>query len=151
MKGALLVVLSFVVVSLGLTWLWNEWLRAGYAQLFFAVARPLYDFLGFEEARAVAFRQRYINFVPFVSLVLVTPGLSIRRRALGLVFGLLFIFVCHLGLNLTEILQPGRALPIVPSVVSDALPFLVWIVIAYPVLAKFLPTQDESDEKTKSD
>lgn len=150
MKRALVVVLSFAVVSLGLLWLWSEWLRAGYGQLFFAVARPLYDFLGFEEAPVVAFRQRYINFVPFVSLLLVTPGLSVRRRTLGLVFGLLFIFVCHLGLNLTAILQPGPALPIVPSIVSDALPFLVWIVIAYPVLAKFLPTQDESEEKPKT-
>ena len=146
MKKSLLVVLAFVVVSIGLTWLWNEWLRVAYAHLFIAAAHPLYDFLGFEEARVSALRERYINFVPFVSLLAVTPGISIRRRILGLILGLIFIFVCHLGLNLAGLIQTGPALPIVPSIISDALPFLVWIVIAYPVLAKFLPLPEEPEE-----
>ena len=150
MKKSVLIVLAFLVISLGLTWLWDEWLRAGYAQLFIAAAHPLYDLLGFEDARVVALRQRYINFVPFVSLVLVTPGISVQRRSLGLLLGLIFIFICHLALNLTEIIQPGVALPIVPSIVSDALPFLVWIVIAYPVLAKYLPGPVEPESELEN-
>ncbi len=145
MKKALLVVLCFVFVSIGLTWFWNEWARVHYGLLFIAVATPIYELIGLEEARVVALRERYINFVPFVSLLLVTPGLTLRRRTIGLALGLLFIFVCHIALNLTELLQPGVALPIVPAIVSDTLPFLVWIVVAYPVLAKFIPVANEPE------
>lgn len=145
MKKTLLIVLSFVVISIGLTWIWNEWARAGYAQLLKSVAPPLYELLGFGDARVGLLRERYINFVPFVSLLLVTPGLTLRRRAIGLALGLVFIFVCHLALNLTELFQPGRSLPIVPSIVSDALPFLVWSVVAYPVLTKFLVVTTEPE------
>jgi hypothetical protein len=139
MKKAVLIVLAFVVISIGLTWFWNEWARVSYGHFLTAVGPSIYELIGFGDARLFAFRERYINFVPFISLVLVTPGLSLRRRTIGLALGLFFIFVSHLALNLTELIDPSRgSLPVVASIVSDAMPFLVWIVIAYPVLAKFL-------------
>jgi hypothetical protein len=64
--------------------------------------------------------------------------------------GLFSIFVGHLALNLTEILEPGHSLPMVPSIISDALPFLVWIVVAYPVLKKYLPVPTEPDSNDSS-
>jgi hypothetical protein len=145
MKKVLLIISSFVLISIGLTWFWNEWARVSYAHLFNAVAPPIYELIGFEHARVVGFRERYINFVPFVSLLLVTPGLTLRRRTIGLSLGVFFIFLCHLALNLTELLQPGLSLPIVPAIVSDALPFLVWIIVAYPVLTKFLVVEVEPE------
>ena len=145
MKKSVLIVLAFCVISIGLTWIWNEWARAHYGHLLNAVAPSIYELIGFEHARVGALRQRYINFVPFVSLLLVTPGLTLQRRTIGLVLGLFSIFVSHLALNLTELLQPGNSLPIVPSVISDALPFLVWIIVAYPALKKFLPVANEAD------
>lgn len=135
----LLTVLAFVIISITLTWLWNEWLRALYGQLFKAVAAPLYDAIGLGHAKAVGLRQRYINFVPFVALVLVTSGLTLRRRAIGLTAGLFTIFLSHLALNLTALIQPGAALPVLASLVSDSVPFLVWFVVAYPVVSKFIP------------
>jgi hypothetical protein len=139
MKKAVLIVLAFVVISIGLTWFWNEWARVSYGHFLKAVGPSIYELIGFGDARLFAFRERYINFVPFISLVLVTPGLSLRRRTIGLALGLFFIFASHLALNLTELFDPSRpALPVVSSIVSDTMPFLVWIVIAYPVLAKFL-------------
>ena len=145
MKKAILIVLAFCVISVGLTWIWNEWARALYGHFLNAVAPSIYELIGFEHARVGALRQRYINFVPFVSLLLVTPGLTLQRRTIGLFLGLFSIFVSHLALNLTELLQPGNSLPIVPSVISDALPFLVWIIAAYPALKKFLPVANEAD------
>ncbi len=43
----------------------------------------------------------------------VTPGLSGRRRALGLAIGVFLLFCGHLALNLTEIGQ-GNAVSIIP-------------------------------------
>jgi hypothetical protein len=145
MKKSILIILAFCVISIGLTWFWNEWARTHYAHFLNAVAPSIYELIGFGDARVGALRERYINFVPFVSLVLVTPGLTLRRRTIGLVLGLFSIFVSHLALNLTELLQPGRSLPIVPSIISDTLPFLVWIVVAYPVLKKYLPVANEDN------
>jgi hypothetical protein len=72
--------------------------------------------------------------------MLVTPHLAARRRALGLVLGLFALFCGHLALNLTET-GAGRArhLPLVPSLLSDTLPFLVWLVAAAPAFAHWLP------------
>lgn len=129
------VIAGFVVITIGLTWVWTEWGRIAYGQLLKAVAPPIYELIGFGDARVGAFRERYINFVPFVGLVLVTPGLTLRRRSIGLVCGLGALFVGHLALNLTEGVHRGSHLPLVPSLVSDALPFLFWILVAYPVVS----------------
>ena len=139
MSKLLLRVAAFVAITLLLTWLWNEGGRVAYGRFLKAVAPPIYDLLGFDGARVGAFRQRYVNFVPFIGLVLVTPGLSRRRRILGLGIGLFVLFCGHLALNLTEVGR-GRArhLPILPSLVSDTLPLLVWLGVAAPVLARFL-------------
>jgi len=140
MNKALLRILAFAAITLLLTWLWEEGGRLQYGHFLKRVAPPIYDALGFEGARVGAFRQRYVNFIPFVGLVLVTPRLSLRRRVLGLALGLFALLCGHLALNLTET-GTGRArhLPLVPSLVSDTLPFLVWLVVAAPALAHWLP------------
>jgi hypothetical protein len=103
----------FVCVTLALTWLWEEGGRVG------------------------AFRQRYVNFVPFVGLVVATPGLPLRRRLLGLAAGIFLLFVGHLALNLTEVGEGrSRHLSLLPSLVSDTLPFVLWLWVAAPALSE---------------
>ncbi|MFO0688037.1 MAG: hypothetical protein U0900_04975 [Myxococcota bacterium] len=140
MSQRLLRVAAFVAITLLLTFLWDEGGRVAYGRFLKTVAPPIYDLLGFDGARVGAFRQRYVNVVPFVGLVLVTPGLPARRRLVGLVIGLFVLFCGHLALNLTEVGR-GRArhLPILPSLLSDTLPFLVWLGVAAPVLTRWLP------------
>ena len=139
-------VAAFVAITLVLTWLWGEGGRVLYGKLLKLVAPPIYDLFGFEGARVGAFRQRYVNFVPFIGLLLVTPNLSARRRAFGLAAGLVALFCGHLALNLTESGAGGaRHLPVVPSLVSDTLPFLVWLVIAAPALVHWLPGAPDSE------
>jgi hypothetical protein len=152
MRKGVFVVLGFVAISIVLTWIWNEWVREAYAHFLLAVAPPVYDALGFEGARVVARRLRYINFVPFLALALVTPGIRIRRRMIGIALGLLALFVGHLVLNLTALLQPGPALPVISILISDTFPFFVWIVVAYPVLVRYLPAgRSMADHATNAD
>jgi hypothetical protein len=140
MTRILLRIAAFVAVTLVLTWLWNEGGRVLYGRFLRSVAPSIYDVLGFDGARVGAMRQRYVNFVPFIGLVLVTPGLSPKRRLLGLLGGILTLFVGHLALNLTEV-GAGRArqLPMLPSLISDTLPFIAWLVVAAPALPGLWP------------
>ena len=140
MRKATLVIVGFLAVSIGLTWLWGMFLRAHYAHFLGAVGPVIYGLVGLDDIPMFAARERYINFVPFVSLVLVTPGIAPRRRILGLALGLITISIGHLVLNGTAVLAPGVALPIVSILISDSFPFFVWIVVAYPVLVRFLPS-----------
>jgi hypothetical protein len=132
-------VAAFAAITLLLTWLWNEGGRVVYGKLLKLVAPGLYELFGFEGARVGAFRQRYVNFIPFVGLVLVTPRLSPRRRLVGLAVGLFVLFCGHLALNLTAPNSGGRHLPLVPSLLSDTLPFLLWLFVAAPAWMSWLP------------
>jgi hypothetical protein len=135
MKRAIPIVLGFVVITIALTWFWEESGRLQYGRFLKRVAPPIYDAIGFGDARVGAFRQRYINWVPFVGLMLVTPRLAWRRRLGGLAGGLFLLFSGHLALNLTERVHRAAQLPFVPSLVSDALPFVLWILFAWPVVS----------------
>lgn len=137
MRRAIAVVLGFLVVTIALTWFWEESGRLLYGRFLRNVAPPIYDAIGFDGARVGAFRQRYINWVPFVGLMVATPGLSWRRRLGGLAGGLFLLFAGHLALNLTERVHKAAQLPFVPSLVSDALPFVLWILFAWPVVSSW--------------
>lgn len=139
MKKIILVIVAFCLLSIGLTWIWNESLRESYAIFINTVAPPIYDFIGFGGSPMRGMRLRYINIIPFVSLVLVTPGISLRRRGLGLGLGLFAIFVSHLALNLTALNARAESLPVVAALVSDTIPIVLWFIIAYPVLKRFMP------------
>jgi hypothetical protein len=147
MKKALLVVLAFCVVSVLLTVAWNEWLVDAYAAVFRTIAPAVYGLLGADDTLVYARRGRYINFVPFVSLVVVTPGIALRRRLVGLLLGIVALVAAHLVLNWTAGFSPGPSLPVVPAIVSDTLPFLIWLVVAYPVLVGLVPGSAGTEPK----
>ena len=137
MKRTLLITAAFVAVTIGLTWFWEEFGRLQYGRFLKTVAPTIYDWIGFGDARIGAMRQRYINWIPFVGLVIITPGLAFRRRSTGLALGLAILFIGHLGLNLTEGARRTGHLPFVPSLVSDTLPLILWVIVAFPVIANW--------------
>jgi len=122
------------------TWLWLEWGRDAYGRLFTQFAIPVFGFLGMTDTMPIGARDRFINYLPFLILMVVTPRLSLVRRTVGIVVGFLLIFCLQLlfvvGAELAGV-QNGevnrqdvyeKMLPLL--LLSDAFPFVLWIVIA---------------------
>ncbi len=154
MKRLILPILGFLVITLALSFYWEEaGGRQAYAVFLKTKGAGLLDVLGIEGVRVAGGRIRYINWIPFVGLMLVTPGLTLKRRFLGLVIGLVVLFATHLGLNATQV-RGEPQLPLVPSLVSDTLPFLIWIIAAFPALSRLfqvngLQVNGDGDETQK--
>jgi hypothetical protein len=129
MKQTLLFLAKFVALTAPLTWLWQVWGRRAYTAFYGPVAHSIYSVLGFDRVPTPS-RERFINYIPFLTLMILTPRLSLRRRLVGTGLGVLALFALHIGANLTE--APGsRALPLGMSLALDAAPFLLWVLIAH--------------------
>lgn len=130
MKRTMMLIGAFIVVSAGLTWLWLSGLDARYAEWTQPLANRLNRALGLHGPGSM-YRTRFINLVPFISLVLFTPKLSLRRRSVGLLVGLLVLMASHLVFNAAAVATGVRgSLPTLASLASDSMPFLLWFVIA---------------------
>lgn len=162
-RNPYLIALELVVLSVGLSWLWLGEGKYVYAQFFGSVARPFFDFIGKPDV-VIAFRDRFINLIPFVVLMAVTPGLGIRRRTLGTLVGL-FVIVCgHLAITWLAHITPRMTtggftmnaftIRLAAMLFSDSLPFLLWAAIAarqarglagrlFPELAAPTPAPDD--------
>jgi hypothetical protein len=136
----LVALLKIVAVSAPLTWLWIEWGRDAYGTLFAKLALPIYGLLGLTELVPAGARDRFINYLPFLILMIVTPRLSIRRRILGTTIGFVVIFLVHVAfvyVASSALQQDGSAMSpqgfvrIVPAnVLSDSIPFVLWVIFA---------------------
>jgi len=130
MKRIILFTLAFAALTLALTWLWLAGGNAFYGLTMQPVAREINEWLGLD-GPGTMLRNRFINMVPFVSLMLITPRLSFRRRVGGLIIGLLVLVASHLALNAIAVsLQSTRHFPPTVALLSDAEPFILWFVLA---------------------
>jgi hypothetical protein len=129
MKQTLLFLAKFVALTAPLTWLWQVWGRRAYTAFYGPVAHSIYSFFGFDRVPTPS-RERFINYIPFLTLMILTPGLSRRRRLVGITLGMVTLFFLHIAANLTE--DPrAHSLPIGVSLFLDAAPFLLWVMIAH--------------------
>ncbi len=135
---AFLFLLKFILLSGTLTWLWIEWGRQIYGRVFSTLVTPLYASLGIVGFQGS--RERYINYIPFLVLMLITPRVRAARRFGGIAVGFLVIFTFHVFLSLwAQLAQPaGESLTrdsvamFLPVVLfSDALPFVLWALICH--------------------
>lgn len=137
-KKLFLLILEFIAITAPLAWWWVEWGGAAYLELFRDVAHPLIALVGAEKFPAALVRNRFINWLPFLTLMLITPELGWRRRVVGSLTGLLLIFFCHLGLASMAawtVANYGISAKAFSTLfpfllLSDAFPFLLWAVIA---------------------
>jgi len=136
MKPALLFLVKFVCLTAPFVWLWQIGGMSVYHALYSPIADAIYTWLGFEGV-ATPGRDRYINMIPFLALMVLTPNLSTRRRIGGTAIGLAILFTMHIAVNLTANPQTLR-LPRPVSLALDAAPFFLWIVIANEFIRDFI-------------
>ncbi len=152
MKPALLFLAKFVCLTAPVVWLWQIGGLSVYHALYSPIANAIYEWLGFEGVVAPA-RDRYINMIPFVALMILTPNLSTRRRLSGTAIGLMILFTMHIAVNLTA--NPvNLRLPWPVSLAVDAAPFFLWVIIANEFVRDFMNwrgADTEADRPTKID
>ena len=136
MKATLLFLVKFVCLTAPFVWLWQVGGLRLYHALYSPVADVIYGWLGFEGTATPA-RDRYINMIPFVALMVLTPRLSTRRRLGGIAIGLMILFLLHIGINLTANPETLR-LPRRTSLILDAAPFFLWVIIANEFVRDFM-------------
>ncbi len=152
MKQILLFTLKFVALTLALTWLWLAGGNALYAEIMQPIAREFHQWVGLRGPGTMG-RTRFINLVPFISLMLLTPRLSLRRRWGGLAIGLSILVLSHLLLNAIAVGSHMRGrLPPTAALASDAMPFLIWFMIAREFVQEAMrkihsPKTPRSDEE----
>jgi hypothetical protein len=136
MKPALLFLAKFVCLTAPFVWLWQMGGLSAYHALYSPAAEAIYEWLGFEGVATPA-RDRYINLVPFLALMVLTPNLSTRRRLGGIAIGLGILFMMHIAVNLTANPRTLR-LPWPVSLALDAAPFFLWVIIANEFVSNFM-------------
>jgi len=153
-------VLKFVAITAPLTWLWLEWGREAYYRFFVQVSRPLLIALGVTGVRRDLVHDRFINYLPFLALMLITPALSLQRRLIGSVVGCLVLYLGHVALAVVafeSFIKHGTTREsmsgLFPAwILSDALPFLLWAIIANDLLrrgaAEFFRSEPSSPKQS---
>jgi len=148
----LLLLFLFFALTLPLTWLWLE--GGGqqlYTDLLWGILRPFYRAAGLRHVRGNPVAPRLVSVVPFAVLMAITPGLGWRRRAAGILFGILVIAGFHLFFFVLAdsayavFGRSRRALArIVPFLLlNDGIPFLVWLFFARDFLRDLVPALRE--------
>jgi len=136
MKPALLFLAKFICLTAPIIWLWHIGGWRLYHALYSPIAEMVYEWLGLEGVEATS-RIRYINLIPFVTLMVLTPNLSMRRRLAGTAIGLVILFAMHIAVNLAA--NPKtQVLPQMIRLMLDAAPFFLWVIIAHEFVRDFM-------------
>ena len=146
LRQTLLAVLVFFALTVPLVIAWMHWGLGWYASFLFWILLPLHDALGwpFTGKGTPGLSMRFVSLVPFVVLVLVTPGLSRRRRLLGSLVGVLLMVASHLFVitlaNAAFAAGKGAIGRILPFIfLMDGLPLGIWLVVARDFLSSVVP------------
>lgn len=145
--GGWLRALAFVAITVPLTWLWMHGGQDAYMAFFKQTATPLFKLLGVTSYPPSAVRDRFIGFVPFVALMLITPGLDLSKRLGGILISFPIVFLCQVALVFAVfkiVVQGGgydaaaRTALFPFTVLFDAIPLLLWAIFAHEFLAEQL-------------
>jgi|GEM_PF-3233378 len=127
--------LGVLALSVGLFFAWELWVKKPYISFLGAVAG---FFLRGGSAGSPVVPVSVSNVVPFLALMLATPGMSAARRLKSTLVGMAIFLVLHLGAVffytywMTHPYPSAAAMlgSLLMSAVQVALPFVVWFVFA---------------------
>ena len=144
-KRLWLALAELLALSVPLTWLWVEGGRRAYNRLLGALAWPLFEGLGLPSMQLGLVSPHFVSWVPFLVLMVLTPRLPLRRRALGTLLGLGAIFAVHVGCALLGAISHAAYGPSAHAVAlrypalmfNDALPFILWALFARDFVSGF--------------
>lgn len=136
----LLSAVKIIGISVPITWLWLEWGRDAYGKLFALLTIPIFGALGLTNIMPEGSRDRFINYLPFLILMVVTPRMSMLRRVAGILVGFVVIFMFQvLFIYVAEVAGVERgvvdntrtyALYLPIMLLCDAFPMVLWAIIA---------------------
>ena len=129
-KRLFLFVLEFFLLALPLVWLWERWLVVFYVRFFTWMTNPLFASLALGDNTPGRAQDRFVSFVPFVALMLVTPALGRRRRIGGLLLGVALVFLSHVVLIVMRSQARGIETFFPALLLINALPFALWAILA---------------------
>jgi hypothetical protein len=145
-RRLLLLVFLFFALSIPLAWLWREWGVLRYVAFLLEILRALHDAMGwpFTGKGAGGLSLHFLSHVSFLVLVLLTPGLSGRRRLMGALVGSAVITAMHLFMitlaNAAFLVGRGAVFKVFPFIlVMDGLPLIIWVVVARDFLRTLVP------------
>lgn len=142
MNRGLIQLAKFVAVTAPLTWVWLEGGREAYQRFFVEITHPILGAFGYPKSQLGAVPQRFISYVPFLALMLITPRISPARRVCGTAIGFGVLFLSHVVFVVASIVaydaygETPKAIQAVFGVMLllDSLPFILWAVICWEVI-----------------
>jgi hypothetical protein len=146
MKSLFLPLLKFVAITGPVAWWWMHGGQDAYFKAWIEVARPILKAIGVTGFPPSLVKERFLNFLPFVALMAITPGFSLSSRLVRTAIGLVGIFMGQLGLTYwgwVTFVRDGQTVEssanFFPAVMlSDALPFVLWTILANRFVSEFL-------------
>ncbi len=161
-KTLILFVTKLILTSACLYAVWEWKGQMWYALFFRQVALAVYGLVGVQLASLRGALDitvdRFFNILPFFSLMVAAWGISWRRRIIGILCGFAFLVAWHLTFTVIvrSILDAHHFDPTAYKLLSpwfllsDALPFVLWVIIAYKPLTSLLPAKPATAPNAKS-
>ncbi|MDG2335847.1 MAG: hypothetical protein P8Q97_16665 [Myxococcota bacterium] len=160
-----LILIEFGLITLPLVWWWTHGGFEAYHAIFKRLAFPLLQELGVTHLNQGLVRDRFVGFIPFLGLMLVTPKIPFGQRIRGVGIGFVVIFFSHVALSYWSWISFGREGESAGSmaqyfpalVLTDAIPFILWALFANRLLLEQLgrvldaPGRGNASQKTSGE
>ena len=147
MKTVDLKLLEFLAITVPVAWWWNQMGgREATWKVFLQVSAPILAQMGVLAFAGSLVKDRLLGVLPFVALMVITPGIPLLRKAVRTVIGLFILYYAYVFLAYwawythdregVDQYSMSEFFPVQNMV--DALPFVLWAIFAREFVAENL-------------